>query len=123
MMSRASRMLKWAGAITVLLAAAPIAYATPTPTRAPATGPQPSSGSSPWCGAGPQDYVGPYRLAGLTNAGHRFDLASMPVTVDGLTYASKPGTTACADPNSAALVTEFSAGTPDGSDTLTPQRR
>lgn len=139
MMSRASRMLKWVGAVTVLLAAAPIAYAEPVP--ATPSGPA----SSAWCGGGPDDFAGIYTVAGLTDARYRFDLAAMRVTqmyigesvapgtwaagggdiswhVDGLTYASKPGATDCADPGSASRVTAFTAGTADGADTLTLQR-
>lgn len=139
MMSRASRMLKWVGAVTVLLAAAPIAYAEPAP--AAPSGP----GSSAWCGAGPGDFAGTYTVAGLTDARYRFDLAAMRVTrmyigepvapgtwaagggeiswhVDGLTYASKPGAADCADPDAASRVTAFTAGTSDGADTLTLRR-
>jgi hypothetical protein len=143
MLSRASRMLKWVGAGTVLLAAAPIAYAG---SAAPAPESNQPRLASAWCGGGPEDYAGTYLVAGLTDAAYRFDLPSMRVTqlylgvptppgtwqagggmiswtVGGVTYTSAAGATACADPSSASTVTAFTAATADGSDTVTLQRQ
>jgi hypothetical protein len=144
MMSRASRMLKWVGAVTVLLAAAPIAYADSAPASEPPS--NPPAQASAWCGGGPEDYAGDYLVAGLADAAYHFDPSSMRVlqlylgappapgtwqagggtiswTVGGVTYTSVPGSSACADPSAASTVTEFTAATADGSDTVTLQRR
>ncbi|HEX4789669.1 MAG TPA: hypothetical protein VH372_14465 [Actinospica sp.] len=150
MMSRASRTLKWVGAGTVLLAAAPIAYAVSYP--APDRDPESPAHSAARCGGGPEDYAGTYVSTGPTHATYRFDLTAMLVTtqpfsgqaepgtplapgtwqagdgaidwsVGGVAYASKPGSTACTDLSSASTVTAFTADSPDGADTLTFHRR
>jgi hypothetical protein len=75
MMTRASRLLKWIGAGTVLLAAAPIAYAddarhTGSPAAdATARHSSPGAGSSGplgsgGCGAAPADFVGAFAVTG-----------------------------------------------------------
>jgi hypothetical protein len=152
-------MLKWVGAVTVLLAAAPIAYAISNP--APDPDRDPPARSAPRCGGAPEDYAGTYATTGPTQAMYRFDLTAMLVvttqpslgqpystysgttysgtpippgtwqagdgaiswTADGVTYTSKPGSTACTDPSSANTVTAFTADSTGGSDALTLKRR
>jgi hypothetical protein len=76
MMTRASRLLKWIGAGTVILAVAPIAYADAARhTAAPSSGaiapsstsPSTTPGSepgSPRCEGGSADFAGTYDIAG-----------------------------------------------------------
>jgi hypothetical protein len=120
MMSRASRVLKWVGAGTVLLAAAPIAYAE---SPAPNPEPNPPQHSSHSCGDERPD-LGVQRLPGsrLTEGG--------VITWDagGLTYFPQPGyvspdRSACAGVPSPGAVTGSGTATPDDSDTVTLQRR
>ena len=117
MMSRASRMLKWVGAITVLLAAAPIAYAE---TSAPAAAADPVQPPSARCGGESSMQVTPPYLGGQSPPGIRAAGDGLnPWSADGLTYRSLPNATACADPRSANPVAETTVGTPDGADTVT----
>lgn len=101
MMSRASRMLKWVGAGTVLLAAAPIAYAepvasSPLPHAEHARPAQHAQHSEPAhsasCGDGPAAYAGVYTAAGPTRAAFRFGLISMQVTRLDFGMPTWPGT-------------------------------
>ena len=101
MMSRASRMLKWVGAGTVLLAAAPIAYAEPVASSPlphaqhsqPARHAQHSEHAhSASCGDAPADYAGVYTVAGPTSAAFSFDLTSAQVTQPYFGMPTWPGT-------------------------------
>lgn len=140
-MSRAARVLKWTVAGTVLLAAAPIAYAEPVPssTRLHA------QDDPAWCGAEPADFAGLYTVADSADQAYFFDAATMTVrvassgaqaavgtwraggggllwTVGGVTYDARPGGVLCADPSAASPVTSVTASSADGSDTLTLNR-
>jgi hypothetical protein len=119
MMSRASRVLKWVGAGTVLLAAAPIAYAE---SSAPNPDPNPPRHSSHSCGDEHPDL------------GVRSPLGSLPaeggvitLNTGGLPYLAQPGRSACAEDPQTGTATEPSTGTgtgtPDAPDTATPQPR
>lgn len=142
MMSRSSRLLKWMVSATVLLAAAPIAYAD----GAAKSGTSPPDQRSALCGGGPADFAGTYIVAGLTEAAYNFDLATMKVTplyfgmpaltgvweadggqigwtINGLVYSSKPGTVTCSITAAAGQVTQFTATATDGSDTVTLLRQ
>ena len=107
MMSRASRVLKWVGAATVLLAAAPIAYAE---SPSPAPDPNPPRRSSPVCVApAPAGYPTGYPLptGGVSTRGDGVNVRSggtgISPDLGGLPYFSpyfsplSPGGTACAD--------------------------
>lgn len=117
MMSRASRMLKWVGAITVLLAAAPIAYAE---TSAPSTASDPAQPPSARCGGESSTQVTPPYLGGQSPLGiWAADGGLITWSADGLTYRSPPAATACSDPQPTNPVTGTTAGTPDGTDAVT----
>jgi hypothetical protein len=159
MMTRTSRWLKWAGAATVLLAAAPIAYAdaarhTGSPSSgAVAPSPDTASARAAGCAADAADFAGAYLVAGASGPGGPAGLTGGEVdlhadgsvsvfsfgraaatgawhadggaltwTVDGVSYASRPGLVACADQDHAGLVTGFTAHVADGTDSLTLQR-
>ncbi|MBR7836519.1 hypothetical protein KDL01_24790 [Actinospica durhamensis] len=156
MMTRTSRWLKWAGAATVLLAAAPIAYAdaarhTGSPSSgAVSPGPDSASARAAGCAADADDFAGAYLVAEATGpaglTGEELDLhadgsvsvfsfgraaatgawhadgGALTWTVDGVSYASRPGLVACADQAHAGQVTGFTAAAADGSDSLTLQR-
>jgi len=138
-MSRASRMLKWPVAATVLLAAAPIAYAEPSTASTRPSAPADSAR----CGGGSRDFAGSYTIAGPADTGYGFDAATMTLyrsatstapdaagtwhagdgavqwSVDGKTYAAEPADVMCTDPAAAGQVTSFTATATDGSGTLT----
>lgn len=96
-MSRASRMLKWPVAATVLLAAAPIAYAEPS-TANTANTPPSAPADSARCDGRIRDFTGSHTVAG-------------------------PADVMCTDPAAAARVTSFTATGADGSGTVTLVRR
>ncbi|WP_034269654.1 hypothetical protein [Actinospica robiniae] len=85
MMTRASRLLKWIGAGTVVLAVAPIAYAdaarhTATPSSgaiAPSsTSPSTTPGAMPGsahCDGGTPDFAGTYTVAGRDDVAFDFE--------------------------------------------------
>ena len=145
-MSRAARVLKWTVAVTVLLAAAPIAYAEPVPssTRLHA------QDDSARCGGEPADFAGLYTVADSTDQQYAFDAGTMTVrlsyfgtpaatgtwqagggeiqwTVGGVTYDARPAGVVCADPAAASRQRNqpprsITATSTDGSDTLVLNR-
>ena len=140
-MSRAARVLKWTVAATVLLAAAPIAYAEPVPSSTRAL----AQDDPARCGGEPADLAGAYTAANSTGQAYAFDAATMTVslsyfgaqaatgtwqaaggeirwTVGGVTYEARPGGVVCADPAAASRVTSVTATSVDGSDTLVLNR-
>lgn len=145
-MSRASRMLKWPVAATVLLTAAPIAYAEPSTASTRPSAPADSAR----CGGRSGDFAGSYAVAGLANTGYRFDAATTALSrstgagpgsgadtdgtwqagdgtihwsADGTTYTAGPADVMCTNPAAAAQVTSFTASAADGSGTVTLVRR
>jgi hypothetical protein len=142
MMSRTARVLKWTVAVTVLLAAAPIAYAEPVPSSTPAQ----AQGTSAGCGAAAADFAGAYGVVNSSDQEYDFNTATMTVglsyfgqaaasgtwragggafgfTVGGVTYAAKPAGAVCGDPAAAGRVTSLVVTSADGSGTLTLSRR
>ena len=144
-MSRASRMLKWPVAATVLLAAAPIAYADPSTASTRPSAPADAAR----CGARPADFAGSYTVAGPADTGYGFDAATMTLhrsaapagpgagaagtwragdgavrwSVGATAYAAGPADVTCSNPAAAARVTSFTATAADGSGRLTLVRR
>ena len=141
-MSRSSRLLKWMVSATVLLAAAPIAYADGSSK----SGANPPDQRAAVCGGGPADFAGTYTVAGLMDMAYNFNPDTMMVTplyfgmpggtgnwqvdagqiswtTNGLVYTSTPSTVVCTSSASADRVTKFTATASDGSDTVTLQRQ
>lgn len=144
-MSRASRMLKWPVAATVLLTAAPIAYAEPSTASTRPSAPA----DSERCGGRFGDFAGSFTVAGLADTGYRFDAGTMALirsagsasgtaaagagaggvwqagggeirwSVDGTTYAAGSAHVMCADAAAPAQVTSFTATAADGSGAVT----
>jgi hypothetical protein len=149
MMSRASRMLKWPVAATVLLAAAPIAYAGQSTASTAHTGQSGAGGAADpaRCAGRAADFAGSYTVAGHGDTRYGFDAATMTAhgtaptaagtasatgngtwqagsgeirwTVDARTYTAKPADVMCADPGAGAQVTSLTATAADGSGTVT----